>query len=303
MLDVKLQDTATEVGVDCVPVFCLATEDHDLAEVNNAGLLNGEGSLERLKTPTQGLPDAPVGTVQFGEDIQAVVEQACDLLGASEVINWLRDSVRPGETLGSAFARLVSRLFADWGVILLDAADPELHKISASIYQAVIERAAEIDDALLKRGKELESAGYHQQVKVTPSSTLLFTLHNGARVPVHRRPNGSSEANFLIEEKKLPQSELLRLVSSAPHHFSPNVLLRPVVQDYLLPTLAYTGGSAEVAYFAQAAVVYQTLLGRATPVVPRFSATLVEPKQQALLERYRMSLPDLFHGSDALRRQ
>src|SRR5207302_10223 len=95
-----------------------------------------EGSLERLKTPTQGLPDAPVGTVQFGEDIQAVVEQACDLLGASEVIHWLRDSYRPGETLGSAFARLFSRLFADWGVILLDAADPELHKISASIYQA-----------------------------------------------------------------------------------------------------------------------------------------------------------------------
>jgi len=298
---VKLADEATAAGVDCVPVFWLATEDHDLAEVNNAGLLNGEGSLERLKTPTQGLPDAPVGTVQFGEDIQAVVEQACDLLGASEVIHWLRDSYRPGETLGSAFARLFSRLFADWGVILLDAADPELHKISASIYQAVIERAAEIDDALLKRGKELESAGYHQQVKVTPSSTLLFTLHNGARVPVHRRPNGSSEANFLIEEKKLPQSELLRLVSSAPHHFSPNVLLRPVVQDYLLPTLAYTGGSAEVAYFAQGAVVHEALLGRVTPIVPRFSATLAESKQQRLMERYELKLTDLFRGPEALR--
>jgi len=298
---VKLADQASAGGVDCVPVFWLATEDHDLAEVNNAALPTAEGSLEKLVAPTQGLPDAPVGTVRFGEEIQTVVERASGLLGGSEVPDWLRDSYRPGETLGSAFARLFSRLFADWGVILLDAADPELHKITAPIYQAVIERAAEIDDALLRRGKELESAGYHQQVKVTPSSTLLFTLHNGRRVPVHRRSNGSSEPDFLIEEKKLPQSELLRLISSAPHHFSPNVLLRPVVQDYLLPTLAYTGGSAEVAYFAQVAVVYEAVLGRATPIVPRFSATLVEPKPQRLLERYGVKLTDLFRGPEALR--
>jgi bacillithiol biosynthesis cysteine-adding enzyme BshC len=298
---VKLADEATAAGVDCVPVFWLATEDHDLAEVNNTAFLNAEGSLEKLNISTQGLPDAPVGTVQFGEEIRAVVERAASLLGASEVTEWLRDSYRPGETLGSAFARLFSRLFAEWGVILLDAADPELHQMTTPIYQAVIERAAENDDTLLARGKELDSAGYHQQVKVTPSSTLLFTLHNGGRVPVHRRPNGSSEPDFVIDEKKLPQSELLRLISSAPHHFSPNVLLRPVVQDYLLPTLAYTGGSAEVAYFAQAAVVYEAVLGRVTPIVPRFSGTLVEPKPQRLMQRYELKLADLFRGPEALR--
>jgi bacillithiol biosynthesis cysteine-adding enzyme BshC len=153
---------------------------------------------------------------------------------------------------------------------------------------------------LLDRGKQLEAAGYHQQVKVTPSSALLFTLHNGARVSIHRRVNGSS-SEFVIEGETISEAELLSRISSQPQDFSPNVLLRPVVQDYLLPTLAYTGGSAEVAYFAQAAVVYETLLGRTTPVIPRFSATLVEPKPRALLDRYGLALPDLFPGPERLR--
>jgi bacillithiol biosynthesis cysteine-adding enzyme BshC len=170
------------------------------------------------------------------------------------------------------------------------------------MYQAAIERAAALDDALLARGKELEAAGYHQQVKVTPSSTLLFTLRDGARVPIHRRSNGAgAEVDFLVADEKVPQTELLRRIASEPHQFSPNVLLRPVVQDYLLPTLVYVGGAAEVAYFGQAAVVYQALLGRVTPILPRFSATIVEAKPQTLLERYSLAVPDVFHSPEELR--
>ena len=156
------------------------------------------------------------------------------------------------------------------------------------IYQAAIERASELDEALLARGKELDAAGYHQQVKVTPSSTLLFTLRGGARVPVHRHLNGS--ADFLIEDERISQADLLRRIKSSPQEFSANVLLRPVIQDYLLPTLAYVGGAAEVAYFAQVGVVYESLLARVTPIVPRLSATIVEQKPKALLERYGLSL-------------
>ena len=94
---------------------------------------------------------------------------------------------------------------------------------------------------------------------------------------------------------------MLRRTTSEPEQFSANVLLRPVVQDYLLPTLAYVGGAAEIAYFGQGAVVYKALLGRATPILPRFSATIVEAKPQALLERYGLSVPDIFQGADALR--
>lgn len=298
---VKLAEQATDAGVECVPVFWLATTDHDLAEVNHVSIPGPEWSPQLLATSTHGASEAPVSAVKFGPEIGPVVEAAAALLGDSEFTTLLREFYRPGETLGSAFARLFTRLFADWGVVLLDASDPDLHAIVEPIYRAAIERAGELDDALLARGRELETAGYHQQVKVTPSSTLLFTLRDGARLPVHRRSNGSSEVEFLIADQKITQPDLVRHIASTPHDFSANVLLRPVVQDYLLPTLAYTGGSAEVAYFAQAAVVYKALLGRVTPIIPRFSATIVEAKPKALLERNALTLTDIFEGQEALR--
>ena len=300
---IKLADQATRSGVDCVPVFWLATEDHDLAEVNQVSIPGPDGSLQKLTAPAEGLSNAPVGTVSFGSEIDAVVEAASGLLGPGEISDFLREAYRPGETFGNAFARLLARLFADWGVILLDSADPEFHRIAEPVYRAAIERAADLDEALLSRGKALESAGYHQQVKVTSSSTLLFTVRNGARVPVHRRVNGDGSAEFLIEEERISKADLLSRITSSPWDFSGNALLRPVIQDYLLPTLAYTGGSAEVAYFAQVAVVYEMLLGRVTPIVPRFSATIVEPKPKTFLERYGLRLADLFQGPENLREQ
>jgi len=299
---VKLADLATQSGVSCVPVFWLATEDHDLAEIDHVFIPGPDGLLRNLLATAPAQPDAPVGTVTFGAEMEVLVNTAAELLGDSEITNTLRSCYRPGENYGSAFARLFARLFAESGVILLDASDPELHHISEPIYRAAIEHAAELDQSLLARGQALEAAGYHQQVKVTPSSALLFALRDGARVPVHRRANGAAAGSeFVIQDEKISQGELLKRIASAPQDFSANVLLRPVVQDYLLPTLAYTGGSAEVAYFAQASVVYEALLGRITPVIPRFSATLVGSKPASLLERYGLSLVDLFHGPEPLR--
>jgi bacillithiol synthase len=297
---VKLAEQATTAGVDSGPLFWLATNDHDLAEVNHTIFPGASGSLERMTAPSHGVEDAPVGTIHFGDEIAGVVQAAAEVLGDSPVTDMLRESYRAGENFGSAFARLYARLFADWGVILLDPCDPEMQAIAAPMYKAAIEQAAEIDDALLERGKALERAGYHQQVKVTPSSTLLFTVHEGARIPIHRRLNGDS-MDFLLGDRKLSQQELLAQIADAPQQFSPNVLLRPIVQDYLLPSLCYTGGTAEVAYFAQVAVVYERLLGPVTPIMPRFSATVVEPKLQGLLERYDLTLPDVFAGEEALR--
>ena len=297
---VKLAEQATAVGVDCVPIFWLATEDHDLAEVNHVSLVSEAGVPERLAVDSHGLQDAPVGTILLGSEIAPVVERAAALLGETDVTTWLRESYRPGETVGSAFARLMARLFADWGVILLDQADPAFHELAKPILRQAVERSTELDDALLARGKALEAVGYHQQVKVTSATTLLFEIKNGVRTVVRRKSNGAND-EFVVGEERSTAPELLDRIESNAGNFSPNVLLRPVVQDYLLPTLAYTGGAAEVAYFAQAAVVYEKLLGRVTPILPRFSATLVEPKAQRLLERYRMTLPDLFHGPEKLR--
>ena len=298
---VKLAEEATASGVECVPIFWLATEDHDLAEVNHVSLVSEAGSPERLAVDCHGVEDAPVGTIQLGPEIAPVVERAAALLGDSEVTAWLREAYRPGETMGSAFARLMARLFSEWGVILLDQADQEFHEIARPILRQAVERSGEINDSLLARGKALLAAGYHQQVKVTPSTTLLFEFKNGVRTPVRRKSNGANGSEFVIGEESISARDLIERVEKNPDKFSPNVLLRPVLQDYLLPTLTYTGGAAEVAYFAQVGVVYEKLLGRVTPVLPRFSATLVEPKAQRLLEKYRLTLPDLFHGPEKLR--
>jgi bacillithiol biosynthesis cysteine-adding enzyme BshC len=198
-------------------------------------------------------------------------------------------------------------VFAEWGVILLDASDAEIDRVAEPIYRAAVERADELAAAVLARGAALEAAGYHQQVKVTSSSVLLFTMQDGARTPIHRRGQGSS-AEFIIGSdaaavEKLSQAELLARIAASPEQFSPNVLLRPVVEDYLLPTLVYTGGAAETAYFAQAGAVYEALLGRVTPTIPRFSATIVEAKIQRLIERNGISVTDVFAGPEALRRQ
>ena len=298
---VKLAEQATAAGVDCVPIFWLATEDHDLAEVNHVALLSEQGLPERLVAESHGVPDAPVGTVKFGPEIEPVIERAALLLGESEVTGWLRESYRPGETLGSAFARLFTRMFADWGVVLLDPADKDFHEVAKPLFHAAIERSSELDEALLARGKALEAAGYHQQVKVTSATTLLFHVQDGVRTVLRRKSSGGNGGEFILGGERVSKAELLDRMEGAPEEFNSNVLLRPVVQDYLLPTLAYTGGAAEVAYFAQVAVVYEKLLGRVTPVLSRFSATLVEPKAQRLLERYGLGLPDLFHGPEKLR--
>ena len=303
---VKLAEEATAAGVNAVPIFWLATSDHDLAEVNHVSLVGSDGLRHKLTTSSHGVANAPVSAVQFGPEILPVVDEAAALLGDSPATNLLRECYRPGETLGSAFARLCSSLFAQWGVILLDASDPELHTLAQPIYRAAIEHAADLDSALLARGRALEAAGYHQQVKVTPSSVLLFALQKGARTAIHRRRNDqSTTTEFVIGSEtgteKISQAELLGRIASSPEQFSPNVLLRPVVQDYLLPTIAYTGGAAETAYFAQSGAAYEQLLGRVTPIVPRFSATIVEPKQQRLLERHGITVLDVFRGPDALR--
>src|SRR5271169_1605293 len=302
---VKLAEEATAAGMDAVPVFWLATSDHDLAEVNHVSLPGSDGLLRTLSTTSHGVPGAPVSDVRLGEEIVPVVDEAASLLGDSEATQFLRESYRPGETLGTAFARFCARLFSSWGVILLDASDAELHNVAAPIYRSAIERAEELGAALLNRGQALENAGYYQQVKVTPSSVLLFAMREGARTAIHRREGSKGVPEFAIGNEpgaeKLSSAELLDRIAATPQNFSPNVLLRPVVQDYLLPTLNYTGGAAEAAYFAQAGAVYEIVLGRVTPILPRFSATLVEPKVQRWLAQYGISVRDAFDGPEALR--
>ena len=292
---IKLANEAHKLGIPCIPIFWLATEDHDLEEVNQARIPGADGQLERFTAAAaQVVEDSPVGGIAFGQDVAELVERARHLLGDSEASQLLAECYRPGETFGSAFAKLFARLFSDDGVVVLDAADPALDEIAAPLYRQVVEHAPELTRALIERDAQLQAAGYHQQVRITETSTPLFLLHNGSRIPVH----AESAETFAAGDQKVSKRELAAL---DPQSFSPNVLLRPVTEDYLLPTLAYVGGAAEVAYFAQAGALYEALVGRVTPIISRFSASIIEPKSQALLDKYKLSFADLFRGPESLR--
>src|ERR1700674_4941195 len=300
---VKLAEQATAGGGGSAPGFFLGRATHNFSEGAHVALLSEHGLPERLAVESHGVADAPVGTVKFGPEIEPVVERAAALLGDSEVTTWLRQAYRPGESLGSAFGLLFARLFAEWGVILLDPAEKDFHELAKPLFRAAIERVSDLDEALLARGKALETAGYHQQVKVTSATTLLFEVKDGARTVVRRRNNGVNDngGEFAVGEERSSSKELVERIDETPETLSPNAIFRPVVQDYLLPTLVYTGGAAEVAYFAQAAVVYEKLLGRVAPILPRFSATLLEAKAERILTRYQLGLLDILQGPEKVR--
>jgi bacillithiol biosynthesis cysteine-adding enzyme BshC len=288
----QMADELTAQGTAAIPVFWLATEDHDLAEIASVTLPNG-CELEKLTATEQTGSEAPVGRLPLEDRIAEVVERAAKLLGPGWVSDALRESYRAGESYGSAFARLFTRILAGTGMVLVDPLDDELHAIAQPLFMAAAERAEELDEALLERGRELHRAGYHEQVRVTPESTLLFSLEGERRTVLHRAGDG-----FMTGAQRVGRQEVLQRIAAHPEQFSANVLLRPVVQDYLFPTAVYFAGPAEIAYFAQAGVVYEKLLGRTTPVMPRLSATLISPAMSDLLARYRLSFCDLFQGSE-----
>jgi bacillithiol synthase len=284
------------LDVACVPVFWMASEDHDLAEVNQTLLLRHDFEQAAFRLPTDGITGAPVANVRFAQGTNDMVAKAAALLGDSLAADYLRESYVEGESFSNAYAKLYTRIFAEHGLIFLDPSDAELHQIAKPLFADAIRRVGELDDALLARNRELQAAKYHEQVKVTAESTPLFGLVEGARASIHRANGG-----FRVGRESLSAEELLHRIEASPESFNANVLLRPVLQDYWLPTLAYIGGPAEIAYFAQVGVVYEKLLGRVTPVVSRMSATLIEPRIEKLLLKYQVKLPELFHGEYELR--
>lgn len=300
---VQLARLATERGAPTVPVFWLATEDHDFAEVNSASFVKDRAvtTLHLCDTPSVPLP---VGGWVAGACMQESVNEAIAALGDSEDGRWtgelLRECYAPGVSLADAFARLFTRLFEGNGLILIDASAPGFHALARPVLAQAIADARPLHDALIARSAELEAAGYHAQVLVNESSGLLFLIDHktGARVAVRRSAKDSG--GFVTEGKHISVEELKSVLQTTPDRLSPNALLRPVMQDYLLPTSAYVGGPAEVAYYAQAEVLYSAILGTVTPILPRFSATLVTPRLLRLLKRYELSVTQTWTSVDDL---
>lgn len=301
---VQVAEELTQRGIDAVPVFWMATEDHDLEEVRHSTWFS-EGHLHRFELPPAGRTSGAVGEIPLGPEIRELSRQAAELLhglGGEMPSNFLRKSYAPGETYGSAFAKLFTQLFGGRGLILLDPIDARLHKIAAPVYRQALEQRDELNDKLLKRGKDLEKKGYAAQVKVAGRSTLLFRMDKQSRQVINVDGNGSG-TRFKSGDALWTREELTKLIASEPEKFSPNALLRPVVQDYLLPTAAYIAGPSEIAYYAQSDVVYRHVLGRMPVILPRADFTLVDPKAARVLKRYGLSVEQVWEGPQKLQQR
>ena len=296
----RLAEELRRAGKPAVTVFWLATEDHDLAEVNHCLWPSRSGS-ERLELPPESPVKRRVGELPLGDGVLALVERAAGVLqgpAAGQTADALRAAYRPPETYGSAFGKLLARIFAGTGLILLDPLSADLHALAAPLYRAALEQHTELAGELLARSKSLEKRGFHAQVKVTEHNTLLFVDVDRERLPLRAR-NG----DFALGRRTMSLRQLTDLLGSSPQVFSPNVLLRPVVQDLLLSTAAYVAGPAEIAYFAQASVAYRRLLGRMPVILPRASFTLVEPHVARLLRKYGLEFADFFGGRGPVRKK
>jgi len=297
---IQIAQELTRAGTDAVPVFWMATEDHDLDEVRISTWFH-EGKLARFELPGNGDAGKPVGGIALGSQVAEMVHEAARILtaaGGEFVAGIFGESYGAQETYGSAFGKLFTRLFAEQGLILLDPLDARLHGVAGEVLQRAVEEREELNEALLARGKELDKAGFAAQVKVTARSTLIFSMERGTRQPI-----AVSGGKFICGEQRWTKEELVKAVQTEPEKFSPNALLRPVLQDFLLPTAAYIAGPAEIAYFAQAEVIYKQLLGRMPVILPRAAYTILDAKAEKLLRRYGLKVEDVWRGSQELRRK
>jgi bacillithiol biosynthesis cysteine-adding enzyme BshC len=277
----------TERGTPAVPIFWLATEDHDFDEVNHVWTFDGAHVPMKLSVD----PPSEIAGRQRPVGGIAIEHLPVDQLAASlaafphgeEVAAIVREAYEAGVTMGEGFRALLKKLLAKLNLVFLDPLDPAIRKISAPIVSQALDAAPDLKARLLQRNRELEAAGYHAQVHIEEKTSLFFLLDKGERVPLRRKDSEYGDLRDRAAE------------------VSPNALLRPVVQDYLLPTAAYIGGPAELAYFAQAQVIYHRLLGRMPVMMARSAFTLLEPRAAKLLQRYGMTVAQTFVGEEALR--
>lgn len=294
----KAQDATRISGREHVPVFWLATEDHDVEEVDQVHLPD-KTHVERIKANlgVHGVP-VPVGTLRTGEHVEAALARAEELLEFAPICDVLREAYTDHEgytaTLASGFGRLMASVFAEQGLVVMDPSSRVFHELGREALRAAIENGEELERDLVTRSDELETAGYHAQVKVAPEMSLLFLISPAGEGLTERKAlRRAADGSWKAGTRSYSKDDLLGILETEPERLSPNALLRPVFQDTILPTAAYIGGPAEIAYFAQSAVVYERILGRVTPVLPRLSATLVEPAIGKVLAQHEVQFPQV----------
>lgn len=287
-------------GITAVPIFWIECDDHDQAEVNHIHVINREGQLTPVIYPIDpSEAGKSISNLVLTEAISHTLDQLVSLLPPSEFMpnleHQIRDAYAPGTGMAVAFARLMAQWFQDFGLILLDPTDVRLKRILAAFFGTVIQGSSKIAELVLHHTQRLTGAGYHAQLRVTRDLAPFFVEQAQKRIGLIRE-----DAQFVLKAGggTYTLDELLDVARREPERLSPSVAVRPLMQDALLPTLAYVGGPSEIAYLGQITPLAQWLGQTATPVLPRASATLVEPRLAKVLSTYRLRFDDLFGGLD-----
>lgn len=285
-----------------VPVFWLESEDHDLEEADHIQLINRQNEIVRVgyKEPEAEVEDttikknlAPVGSIKFDEEINRINEELKNALIDTDfkekIFQKIIEYYKEGSCFKDSFSMFLNWLFSDYGLIFIDCSDKEIKKLLTPVFEKELNTSPKMCEAIIHTSAELEK-NYDLQVK--PKVINLFFIHNGNRLLIEPRDNN----RFALKNSKrrFEQEELMNILFENPELFSPNVVLRPLCQDYLLPTVAYIGGPSEISYFAQLKPAYEHYDITMPVIYPRVSATVLENKVNKFLKNFDVKFEEIF---------
>jgi len=275
-------------GLPVIPVFWVASEDHDLAEINQLTMITGENKLERLQMELPEHVGWAVGDIPAGCGQEEFWENLRRLLPETEfktpLVTLLQRTWEESSSLGEWFARLLTVLMGRWGLVLMDAQDYALKRLLRPFWQKVLEDPLELRELVVQAGRDLTGAGYSPQLKPLPDTCPFFLFEGKVRSRVSFR-----DGYFHTAQNSYHAQEIGSLLDEAPERFSLGVVLRPIAADYIFPTLAHIGGPSELSYFAQLGPVYERLEVPKPLLWPRLSLTIIEANVLRTLQRYDLT--------------
>jgi bacillithiol synthase len=277
--------------VPVVPIFWVDGEDHDWEEVRSVAVFDANLEPRTVSLPPRGSHDEPVASVRLDDSVLAALGELEQALPATEFTPWvlagLRQAYAPGAGTADAFGRWLDQLLGDRGLVVCNSADPRLKPVVAQLFARELSMPGETVRLASAAGANLTKNGYHAQVQLPEESLALFHL-DGARRPIRRQ-----EGELVVGDDRYASEALAKEATDRPAAFSPNVLLRPVVQDTMFPTICYVAGPSELAYLGQLREVYEHF-GVPMPLMyPRASATLVDSAALRFLTKYAVPLEAL----------